>query len=497
MRVGVGYLIQETNSFSPVKTRLEDFSLIFGRDVITQWKGTKTEIAGFCDVLTEAHHEVVPLFAGWAITAGPIFEAEFEQMKSVILNRINNAGKLDGMLLALHGAMCAERTDDCEGTLLRLIREVRGRDLPILLTLDLHANITQQLITETDAVIGYRTYPHIDTYEIGRECAHLLLRILRKEVRPVTVMQKIPLIVPAENMQTTHGPMAEIFSTGEEFRTKHREILCVSVFGVQPWLDIEEMGAGIVVVADQGASVARNCATEVAQKFWDLRHVFEVELVSPHKAIELALATPGKPIILSESSDSPTAGSPGDSAALLQALIQHAPGVPAAAWVRDQAAVAQAWERMPGARLETLVGGTLDRKFRSPVPVTAVIRSLTDGRFTFRGAWNKGMQIGMGRTAVVDVGQISLILSEAAVSMIDPEVYRSQGIEPRDKKIVVVKSANGFRSQYEPFAAKIIMVDTPGICSPNLRSLPYRRISRPIYPLDPIEFKLQKGRVQP
>lgn len=139
------------------------------------------------------------------------------------------------------------------------------------------------------------------------------------------------------------------------------------------------------------------------------------------------------------------------------------------------------------------VGGTLDPSSRRPVTVDGVIRSLSDGRFVLKGAWSTGMEVSMGRTAVVEVNEISVVLSQGSVSMIDPEVYRSQGIEPRDKKIVVVKSANGFRAEYESFAARIIVVDTPGISSPNLRSLPYRRVSRPIYPLDSVEFNLQIG----
>jgi microcystin degradation protein MlrC len=403
--------------------------------------------------------------------------------------QVRNAGRLDGLLLALHGAMCAEGCDDAEGALLETIRALTGPELPIVLTLDLHANITERMGQHADAILGYRTYPHLDLYETGAAAAELLLHTLRGEIRPVTAIQKIPMIVPAENMQTTGGPMAEVFRAGDEFRREQAAVLRVSVFGVQPWLDIEEMGCATAVVADRERALAAACASRMAQKFWDLREAFDVELLEPGAAIRIALATEGGPVVLSESSDSSTAGSPGDSAEMLRALVEHAPNVPAVLWLRDAPAVAQAWDLRPGAQIRTTLGGRLDRVFRRPVPVEGVVRSLSDGCYTFKGGWNRGMRVGMGRTAVMDVGAITAVVSEEAASMIDPEIYRSQGIEPRDRKIVVVKSANAFRAEYGPFASKILMVDTPGVSSANLRSLPYRRVPRPIYPLDPVEFQ--------
>jgi microcystin degradation protein MlrC len=489
MRIGVGCFVQETNSFSPFTTRLEDFDWVFGDEIIERSKGADSEIRGFCDVLTQAHHEVASLFAGRArVTSGPIEASEFERGKSLVLEQVRKAWKLDGLLLALHGAMCAEGTDDCEGALLRALRELVGREFPIIVTLDLHANVTEQIVANADAVIGYKTYPHTDLYETGQAAAQMLIRTLQNEIRPVTVMQKIPLIVPAENMHTTNGPMGEVFFTGEAIRATHPQILCVSVFGVQPWLDINEMGGATVVVVDRDPSIGRRCAVQMAKKFWELKDDFEVALVEPQEAVRAALALGGKPVVLAESSDSPSAGSPGDSADLLRAILAVAPGASAALWVRDKPAVVRARELGPGARLQTQVGGSLDKRFRQPCALDGVIRSLSDGHFVFKGAF-RGMEAHMGRTAVVDVGKISVILSENGAFMVDPEVFRSQGIEPRDREIVVVKSAAQFRSDYGTFAAGIIMVDTPGVSSANLRTLPYQRVSRPIYPLDRIEFR--------
>ncbi len=488
MRIGIAYLIQETNSFSPISTRLEDFGFLTGKASLEKWKGSRTELGGFVDFLAETQNEAVPLFSGWAITQGPIEKNEFEKMKFKIGAQLEQAGKLDGLLLALHGAMCAEGTDDCEGAILELIRSVLGPDLPIVLTLDLHANVTKRIVQLANAVIGYKTYPHVDFYETGRTAGGMLSRALRGEISPVTAMIKIPMIVPAENMQTAIGPMADVFSVGESFRREHPEILDVSVFGVQPWLDIDEMGCATVAVVDRKKQVAEQCCTQIAREFWEKRRGFEVTLLSPREAIEMALETEGQPVVLSESSDSPTAGSPGDSAELLRALLEYAPNASAALWVRDPVAVRRTWGLTSGTLVQLEIGAGFDKTNRSPVPVQGVVCSSSEGTFIPKGTVYKGMRFDMGRTTVLEIGAVSVLVSEKAVPVVNPELYRSQGVEPSDKKIVIVKSPSNFRAEYAPFAAKMILVDTPGISSANIRSLPYRRVPRPIYPLDETEF---------
>ena len=321
----------------------------------------------------------------------------------------------------------------------------------------------------------------------GQAAAELMLRALRGEVRPVVGMRKLPLIVPPENQQTTHGPMKTVWDTAEAYRRSHPEILSVSVFGVQPWLDIDEMGCATLAVADANRESAQTCAREAARKLWDVKAELEVQRVDPRAAIREALATPGGPVVLADSADSPTAGAPGDSAELVRLLLEEAPNVPSIAWVRDPGAVDRAWKLRPGDSIRTSIGATFTKELFRPVEIEGRVRSLSDGRFVFRGAYNSGMLNEMGRTVVIEVGPLSIVVSEEAASGIGTEVFRSQGLAPEQQKIVVVKSANSFRSEYGSFMVKAIMVDTPGLSSSNLRSLPYRRVSRPIHPLDEIE----------
>jgi microcystin degradation protein MlrC len=483
LRIAVGSLMQESNSFTPVPTRMEEFGLVTGAAAIESRAGTRTELAGFVDTLRSTDAESVPLFSGFAMTSGPILEAEFRRMLDLIRDCFRNAGTLDGALVAFHGAMCAQGTGDCGAEMLRVIREIAGDALPLALTYDLHANVTRAAVEQVQILVGYQTYPHIDLYETGETAAGLLLRHLRGEIHAATAMQKVPLIVPAENMQTTHGPLAEVQQVAAEWR-RRPGVLSTSVFCVQPWLDVAECGAAVVVVHDASAEVADACCKDLAAQLWDRRRSFAPELVAPAEAITLALAEPSGTVVLSESSDSPTAGSPGDSADVLFELLSRTDSVPAAFWVRDPEFVEMCWQHRPGDSVSGVLGGKLDPSMRKQGTVTGRIRSLSTGEFVLKGDWFKGVPLSMGRTAVLEIGKVLVVVSELATSMIDPELYRSQGIEPRDCRIVLVKSATGFRRDYEPFAARVIIVDTPGASSANLRALPFRHVTRPVWPLD-------------
>jgi microcystin degradation protein MlrC len=486
MRIGVMCVHQECNTFSPILTTLEDFHLRRGGDLVEHWRGTRTEIGGFIDVLQRPDVETVPLIAGWAITKGRIVKSEFARMKLILADSLRAALPLDGMLVALHGAMCAEGADDAEGALLEVVRGIVGDSLPLCLTLDLHANVTERMCRLADAVIGYRTYPHQDLYETATTAGQLLLRILAGEPRPRTFLQKVPMIVPGENMQTAYGPFAEVWSYAKSLHTP--EIESYSIFGVQAWLDIEEMGGAVLAVTNRDEAKAREFCRKVGKRLWDLKKEFEVHFPPPAAAIKEALETPGQPVVLSESSDSPTAGSPGDSSDMLCALLEHAPGVPAALWLRDEAAVEIVECAGVGAKLQLSLGGAYDTINRKPITVEAEVLRFSDGDFVMTGSQYSGMKTSMGRAAVLRVGAVTVLVSKLPAINIDPQLYRSQGIEPKELKIVVVKSATAFRAEYKPFAVKIIMVDTPGVSTPNIRSIPFRHVSRPIYPLDEIEF---------
>jgi microcystin degradation protein MlrC len=483
MPVAVAGIVQESNTFSPVKTRYEDFAPVFGAAVLERHRGKATELGGFIRVLDEARLGIAPVCAGWAVTAGRMLRRDFRRLADEFAAQLARVSRPDGLLLALHGAQTAEGVDDVEGALLARAREVLGPALPIVVSLDLHANVTRAMAEHATAIVGYHTYPHVDLYETGLRAGRVMLQILWGEAKPVLAYRKLPMIVPAENMQTTRGPMYRLIARGQEWERSGRA-LAVSVYGVQPWLDITEMGCSVVVVGNDRRHTDR-MADDLARRFWDTRREFAIRLAPPERAIREALRISGNPVVLAESSDSTGSGSPGDSTGLLKALVRARLTAPAAIFLVDPPAVARAHRAGVGATLTMAIGGRFDRTHSRPLTVTGRVRLLSDGRWTPRArGYNTGIETSMGRAAVLEVGAVRVLLAERSTMTVDPELYRSHGIEPLDMKIVAVKSPNGFRAAYEPIAKGIYIVDTPGVSTANFTRLPYRRIPRPLYPFD-------------
>ena len=290
MAIAIASVLQESNTFSPVLTRYEDFTPVFGAAALDRHRGKLTEMGGFIDVLTKAKRKIEPVCAAWAITAGRMDSADFARLTDEFTAHLAAVGKVEGLLLAMHGAQTAEGIDDVEGYVLGRAREILGPDVPIILTLDLHANITRAMVERATAIIGYQTYPHIDMYEIGQKAGRLMLKVLSGKVRPVMAWRKLPLIVIAENQQTSHGPARRLMARALALE-RNRKAESVSIFLVQPWMDIDEMGGAVVAVTNDNARAAERMAASIAQKFWDTRRDFEVKLTPVDEAIRLALAT--------------------------------------------------------------------------------------------------------------------------------------------------------------------------------------------------------------
>ncbi len=490
MKIAIASMLQESNTFSPVRTRYDDFSPVFGRDAYLRHVGKLTEMGGFIEVLqtssraTRLRTTVVPVCAAWAITANRLVRADFRRLAGEFEHHLREA-QPDALLLAMHGAQTAEGEDDVEGYILQRARAILGPHAPIVLTLDLHANITRRMVELSSAIVGYHTYPHIDMFETGQKAARLMLRIVNGEVRPCIAFRKLPLIIPAENSQTYRGPMHQLFKSAQAFEQSGKAE-AVSIFPVQPWMDIAEMGCAVVAVTNGDRLAAQRQADTLARRLWDNRKKYEVTLTPVSEAIATALRLEGGPVVLAESSDSTGSGSPGDSTGVLKHLVCAPLTGPAAIFLVDPAAVHTAISAGVGSVVTMKVGGAFDKKHSKPVRVTGRVRLISDGRWTARArGYNTGITTCMGRAVVLEVGQVQILIAERSAMTVDPELFRSHGIDPTYCKIVVVKSPNGFRAAYEPLARQIFLVDTPGVSTANLRQLPFKRVPRPIYPLDP------------
>lgn len=487
MHILVGGIIQESNTFSPMMSTMENFRdhiFLIGKEMESIC--TENEISGFFDAASKEKVSIEPTLFGSAVSSGTFTKGALFELKNTLFSRIKQTKKkYDGVYFALHGAMVSEAIDDVEGELIEGIRDLIGKHIPFVVSLDLHANITKRMIMGVDGIVGFKTYPHVDFFETGFRAAKLLFSIVRDEIHPTVVMKKIPMIVPAENSQTSYGPFADLWKEASAGEKKGNSIL-TSLFLVQPWLDIHEMGSAVVVVG-QDEHKANEEAERLAQLAWEKRHEFDIDLYSVRQIVELALEkSKDVPLVISDSADSPGAGATGDSNVVLKKLLELGVENKLACLVPivDKQAVGKAIEVGVGERVTVDVGYSLNRNQGKPISVTGTVTKIGDGRFVLKGGYAKNTVASMGRSVVLQIGKISLLIGERATFMGDPSMYRSMGLEPTEVDIVLVKSANQFRADYEGISNNIYILDTPG-CSPtNLKRLNYSKIERPLYPFD-------------
>lgn len=492
IRVAVGSYIQESHSFAPTSGRWRDFQegqLYYGPAALENLRGTRTEVAGAMTV-AEARDDVtlVPLLrAMQRSSTGPILREVHEGIRDDMIARLRAAHEqkpIDGVFLSMHGAMCAVGYDDATGDVIQHVRAVVGPDVPIVVTLDLHTNLTALMASASDALCGYLTFPHIDLFETGERGMRLLLDAIAKTSKPVNIIRKLPMIVPAENAQTTHGAIYDLHQMAAGFK-KHAGILDICFLPMQPWLDLPDAGCGIVVVADESAQAhAEHIADSLADTWWSRRDEHKIDLAQTDAIIAEALASERKPWVLSDSADAPSSGAPGDSTVVIAALLRARPAKDCFANIVDPGAVAKMIEAGVGSEITLTLGASSGATLYQPITVTGRVRLISDGDFTHKGLGLQGQVMRRGRTAVLQCGRVSIVVMELAVLQWDRELYRALGLDPADAQIVVVKSPAGFRADYEPIAAEVRVLDAPGVCTPNLLALPFVRIRRPMHPFD-------------
>lgn len=484
-KVLIGSIIQESNTFSPLRSSMDDFrrhKLRVGDEIFSDQ--TENELKGFMAEAQKRGAEVLPTISANAVSSGVFRKEALEELKELLRGKLRQHSGYDGVYFALHGAMVAEGCDDVEGELVELIRREIG-SVPFVISLDLHANVTKRMVSGVDALVGFRTYPHTDFVQTGQRAASLLFRMLQSGSKLQVCLRKIPMIVPAENCQSDHGPFAALWREAERGE-KSGDSLVTSLFPVQPWLDIDEMGCAVVTVGEDSARAERE-AERLSELFWKRRHEFQIKLYSVSDV--LALLTEREegsgPLVASDSSDSPSAGSSGDSNAVLRELLKHGAHLRHRCYLTivDPPAVERAFAAGEGQVLESAIGYSLSADGK-PLKVRGTVRRFGDGKFTLQGGYAKGTVADMGRCTVLDIGTISLLVTELPTFSGDPSMYRSVGLEPSEADLVVVKSANQFRAEYEAIASGIFILDTPGRSPANLLKLSFSKLQRPCYPFD-------------
>ena len=482
----IGGFSHETNTFSSVSTGLEAFrahTYAVGDDAVHATRSTGTGMGGFIDAIEERGDAFVPTIAAAATPSGLVTSAAFEDIAGHIVEGARRHRDIDGILLALHGAMVVEGMDDGEGELLARLRAVVGDDLPIVATLDLHSHLTQQMLASATVLIGYQKYPHTDIYERGVEAAQLIVRLATGHVRPVWALEKPPLIPPCATCHTEAGLYREMWEVALR-SDRPSSLISTSLFAGFPYADVPELGFAVLVYADGDESSAAQEAVALRDMAWQRRREFVYQPRPVEEAVRQASASAQKPVVIPDIADNPGGGGANDSVEIVRALIAQGAQKAAVAAIYDPAVVAQGIAAGVGARIAVSLGAKTDALHGQPLNAEGLVRSISDGRYQYKGAMTRGAWANMGSSIVLDIGGVLIIVCSERLQQRDPEVFRACGIVPEEMDVLVVKSAVHFRAAFAPLAGAIIEADGPGLTALDLRPFPFARIQRPIFPLD-------------
>ncbi|MFP6745461.1 MAG: M81 family metallopeptidase [Alphaproteobacteria bacterium] len=486
MRVVVAMMSHETNTFSPVPTPLSSFGPggpAYGQGVIDAYGGTNTCLAAFLDIFTEAGGDIVTPIAGDAMPSAPVEAEAYQTMSDAICEEIDKG--CDVLCLELHGAMVAETTDDGEGTLLKRIRAMRP-DLPIAVALDLHANITDDIMDNCTVLTGYKTYPHIDTYSTGARAGEILRRSLEGSIKPVMAWGRRPMLAHTLCMNTAVSPMKDLIDRGLE--AEACDVLDVSVFGGFPLADIPRPGLSVVVVANGDQAAARSTADGILAEAWDKRADFVWHSEPLAASVARAKALDDGPILLIDHADNCASGGTEDTTTVLGEIIRQGLEDVAVFAIRDGEAVEALIAAGVGATVTLPIGGKVDmptiQRKGEPLEVTGRVRAITDGQFTVTGPMMTGTRAYLGRTVVLDTGTVEIVITESNHEPWDLGCFRSVGIEPTQKRYLMLKSRVHYRAGFEPIAKHIIECDGVGVTSSDYSLFPFEKVERPAYPLD-------------
>ena len=494
MRIASGGVQHETNTFSKNPTTLADFvrdsncgeTLEGGDTIFKRFRDTGSIHGGYISGAESAGFELVPLLCARAQPAGLVEKETFETMLGWFLERLEQARPFDGVLLDLHGAMVAEGFPQADGETVRRVRELMGPKFPIVVTHDYHANVPAQLVQEADALVVYKTNPHVDQRERGLQAAAILVRTIRGEVRPVSALVKPELVYNIYFHNTSQPPMQPLMQAAIELE-EEAGILACSIAGGYQYADVPAMGPSIVVVADGDLERAQREAARLGEQLWAVREQLRVAIPGPAAAVEQAMASPEFPVTLLDFGDNIGGGSAGDSTFLLEQLLAQR----AESWVvtiYDPEAAQDCVRAGIGGQVALKVGGKLDRMHGPTLDIEGRVRTLHDGTYEETERRHGGERhFDQGLSAVVAVGRSApgkgglVVLNSHRSYPNTIHQITCMGIQPQQQKILVAKGAVAPRAAYEPVSVRLIEVDTPGATAIHRAPEEYRLARRNLY----------------
>ncbi len=486
LRVGFAALFHETNTFAERPTDIEGFRSrgrwLVGDELILSHAGTRTVGGGMVSGAEEHGLEIVPLVGAFATPSGLVTRSAFEEIRDRMTEQLAAASELDGLLLELHGALVVESSDDPEAELLESLREVIGT-LPVAIVTDMHANMTARRTELVDILVGYRTNPHVDTFEAGQDAARHLARVIRENVSTVLVHAACPVLAPPIAQRTVDQPLVGLLNRARELERHHR-FLDVTVHAGFSHADVPSAGISFTITAlEEDEEAAQAAVDELVARAWHGRAGFIAELPDVTQALDEAISLAqrtGRTVAVADTGDNINGGSAGDSVHLLAATLER--GYRAATTLWDPESVRLATKAGVGARLHLTLGGRSGSLVGEPVIDEGAVRWVGDGTFTNIGPMAHGARVTMGPTAVVRVGAVDIVLQTLPVQPNDPQLFRSVGVEPSEYELMLLKGAAAIRAGWSAEVVGFVDAGTPGVTDCDLSRLPYRNL-HDVWPL--------------
>jgi microcystin degradation protein MlrC len=495
MRLLLAMMKHETNTFSPVVTDLARFSRAGGKApdsgaaAIAAYRGTGTVTGAYIDIAEREGAEFELAIAADAWPSGPVEDAAYEAISGAILDAVRRGG-WDGILLDLHGAMVTRSHEDGEGTLLSRIRAIDAKT-PIAVSYDMHANVYAEMVEHAQVVAGYQTYPHVDMYDTGRRAGDALMRMLKGQAKPTTAWGNLPMLPHVMRQGTADEPNRSLQARCKAMETDGA--LCASLFVGFPHADIRNAGLSVVVTTDNDMKRAERLRDELLDAAWAQREAFVYKLEPLEQSVARAKAmtdssNPG-PVFLLDHYDNAASGGPMDTTRVLAEILRQRLDHVAAFGIFDPQAVQQCIDAGIGATLTLSIGGKLKMPMcpepSEPLQVSGRVKTIFDGKYRAKGPMAAGTQQDMGHAVVLDTGRVEIVLFSRHVEPFDVNTLLSLGIDPMQKRYVMLKSRIHWRAGMSHLAKAVVECAGVGVCTSDYGQHYFERLRRPIYPLDP------------
>ncbi|MEO0382530.1 MAG: M81 family metallopeptidase [Pseudomonadota bacterium] len=485
MRIALIGLQHETNTFIATLTGAGDFETPSGWPAIARGDGlpdrlagTSVPMAGALDALAEAGGKAIPILWAMALPSGAVDHAVFESFVGEVVQALRQAGPLDGIFLELHGAMVTSAVDDAEGSLLAAVRDTVGHDVPIVASLDLHANLSKAMVEMTDGLEAYLTYPHVDMATTGRRAMERLLAFARGSAPEARAFRQMPYLLPLIAQATGAAPVDRLYEAAAR-RVEGQQANAITLTLGFPLADIADAGPAVVVYGPT-VEEAESVADDVLAEWIAAREDFNASLLSADEAIKAALAAPAGPgpIVLADVQDNPGGGGTNDTTGLLQALVDARAQGAVMVHVVDPDATAAAHLAGVGSMIDQSVGGRQDPLTGAPVNGPWTVLALGDGEFVGQGPMYSGNLIQLGPVALVERNGVACIIAHQRMQASEPGLLHHLGLTPQTVPILALKSSVHFRGAYQDMARVIIHAGAPGRVPMDLTKLTYKKCQR-------------------